>query len=320
MSYPNEDNSLSFAKEIQLLWQKRYWIIGVTVGAALLAFVVTLPSIIPPKYLSQAAFVPPRLDDLARTNALHSQKQSSGIATDKDLDRFAGLLNSDSVKRYMAQRFDLYKVYEIDVANPKSRDKQFNKAYDKHIQASVSKWSVVAIEVYDHDAKRAQAIAKAHLEYADSMAKDFAKNRTGYKALIQQIAQTETEIDSLEAEVSELRTRYGIFQLDNLSDVATSSMQPKLMSKDFKAHYDRHLVLKSKLFGLAGIYNNLIKNKKALESRITMHPQLITVITEPTDSHAVKTPNRLLTVVLTFLGALLLSIFAVVLFDKPKRA
>lgn len=319
MNTQPDQQPIALRDEFEKLWRRKFLIIGFTVVVSILAIVLTMRSIMLPEYKSVAAFIPPGSRELMSQNYNPESFRGVGSAIDEDLDRFAGLLNSDSVRHLMAEQFDLYRIYEIPTEDPNTAEKEFTKAYEDMISVSVSKWSMVEIEVYDKSPQRAQLIAQAHLDFAEAQAEKMSGRKANLQSIRKQIKRYDANLQQLNEELAELRENYGVYNLNRLSDVAVSKMGGKLYSPGFHNNYDQLLSKMQKRHNLSDEQEEMYSRLNTLEAKIESNPDLISIVKHPVVNLAVARPKRMMIVLFAFVGALLLSTFAVLLFDATKK-
>ncbi len=320
MNLSPDQQPIALREEFQKVWRRKYMIAGVVLVASVLAIILTMPSIWKPQYNSSAAFLPPNTSKLQSSSPVMIRHDGPGAAYERGLDRFAGLLTSDTTKFWMRDKFDLLTVYNIDAGDKDKAAEQFLKAYETNVSVQVSRWALVEIEVHDQDPIRARDMTQALLDYASDAAEEIARRELGLKVLKQQLDSIDRQLTSTQAELAELRRKYGTYDLKELPEAAANRIGGQLMSPDFHANYDRMLYLQNVVENTAEMKAELILQLQWIEVYLNSRPSLISVVSPPVVNYEVVRPKRMIIVVLAFLGTLLIGIFSVLLFDKKQQA
>jgi len=122
---------------------------------------------LPKWYRATAAILPPEESDLLQNLSLAQRALSKfpafGALPDyfTPADIFKAILQSESVREDVANRFDLKSVYRL-----KSREKTL-KALKDHSRVKLNVDGTIVVEVEDRDPKRAAAMANAFFEALD---------------------------------------------------------------------------------------------------------------------------------------------------------
>ncbi len=154
------------AARVRLLWQKRRFLFRATIFGFLIAILIAL--VIPTRYTSTAELMPPDQTSgggSAMLAALSSRvggglasmaENVMGVKTTGDL--FIGILQSDTVRDDLIQKFDLQKVYKTRYIE------DTRKVLAAHTGISAdSKSGIITVSVTDHNPKRAAAMAQEYV-------------------------------------------------------------------------------------------------------------------------------------------------------------
>jgi uncharacterized protein involved in exopolysaccharide biosynthesis len=311
------EQPLSLQQELTTVWRYKWWVAGATLGAMLLAFVFTLPVFMDPEYVSHVAMVPPSFQDVKSLNYRPDRFMGVGSAEDEDLEQLTQALGSDSVMYKMANRFDLWTLYEVPgTDDPNRRYKALRREFEGHITVRGSKYSTVEVEVYDKNPERARAIAQAYLEEADAFAERIAQRRQGLTSVEARIAEFDSTIEVLSDSARILRTRYGIYMLPNLADPTAQQILGRFQNPDFAQHYDTFSNLEFLTDNLIKLRADLYEERQQRRAHLEAHPSLISVVVHPVANYDVVRPKRVVNMLLAGVGGLLFSIFAALLVQR----
>jgi capsular polysaccharide biosynthesis protein len=179
---------------------RRNWktLAGVAVVAAVVAAVASMPMFMPPKYMSRATVYPVNLN-------------SYSIET--RTDQLLQLLESNSIRDSLIQRFDLGTVYEMDTTKDGGYFALYNEFNDR-VEISKTTYESVRIEIVDEDPRRARDLVNANL-----LARRLQREKS-YELLAiseRSLVHARMKMDSVEARLDTLRKNEGI--LDYYSQV-----------------------------------------------------------------------------------------------------
>jgi uncharacterized protein involved in exopolysaccharide biosynthesis len=147
------------------VWSQRWPVLAVSVAAGALALLVAF--LMPKWYRATVVILPPDESDLLSTLSLAHRALSKfpafGMPGDyfTPADIFKATLKSRMAQEYVADRFQLQKVYDL-----KSREKTL-KNLEGLTRVKLSADGTIAVSVEDRDGKRAAAMAMAYVEALD---------------------------------------------------------------------------------------------------------------------------------------------------------
>jgi hypothetical protein len=313
----------SFRSEWEKLWGRRKLLIGVCGAATLIGILFTSPWFMKPEFKSTAAIFPPSISSITQFNFSENAFRGFEAGEVEDVDRIISLLQAPSLKDLMAMRYDLYAHYGLET--PKggpalTASEKFYKVYDDKVKVSFTQFSTIQIEVFDTDSVLAAQIANDYIVYVDSFLDKVASRKEGLREVEGNIAELKVQIDSLRDSVQYYRTRYQIYQVENLSDaVATYLYQKSHISPEFHVHYDRTMALATQLFNLNLILADLQRERFFRKKHLETYPSLLHVINYAKPSGYKARPKRMIIVFTVTFSTLLLMVFWVLLMDRRKR-
>ncbi len=133
-------------------------VIGLPLLAGLLALGISY--LVPVTYTARTSFVPPQAQMSAGPASLSALTVLSGSVLRTPADQYASLMETDAVRNRVIDQLGLVKVYDVEFQEDARR--QLSEA----VRILVGKRDgLLTVEADDHDAKRAAAIANAHVEH-----------------------------------------------------------------------------------------------------------------------------------------------------------
>ncbi|MFQ5465015.1 MAG: GumC family protein [Thermodesulfobacteriota bacterium] len=134
----------------------------ITAGAFLVSVVVSL--LLPKTYLSRASIMPPQQDSTVASGLLSSLPFGLGgglLGLQTPTDLWVGILNSQSVKDSIIERFNLRELYGTETIE------DTREVLDKAVTIEKSKEEIISISVEDWEPERAASMANAFIEELD---------------------------------------------------------------------------------------------------------------------------------------------------------
>ena len=139
-----------------LLRRRRLWL-TIVGAAALLSILVAL--LLPVWYVATTVFLAASPDQ-NNYSKLFTGEQVEMYGSGNDTERVLAAAESEETVRFLIDSFDLYSVYDIDRASPRSAS-DVREEFDDHYNIERTKFSEIAISVEDQDPQRAAALANA---------------------------------------------------------------------------------------------------------------------------------------------------------------
>ena len=203
---------------VLFLWGRRKLIVGITilglVAGVAAAFLIT------PMYKSEVIMFP------AITNSASKallNEQSTGrddilaLGDEEDSEQLLQVLQSDRIRDRVAEKFDLFTVYEIPPES-KHRNSELREAYLEHITFEYTKFGSVRVEVLDEEPTRAAEIANYIADAVDSVWIQMGRERAekGFKLV-------ETKVEELEADIVQWQDSMQILREHGVHDYHTQT-------------------------------------------------------------------------------------------------
>jgi len=210
---PLEPNSIDAVALMQKLRRNARTILVFTVVA--FAVAVAAAYLIPPRYTSQASFIPPPTSSSSTASALAGQlAQISGLGAGSLMggikspgDLYVGILKSRSVRSNLVKRFDLKSVYHLKKESEAEKRLASNSDFDIGL-----KDSIVTISVTDKSAARAQDVTNAYLDVLRETNGRLALSEASQRRLFfeQQLAKEKDDLADAEVELKKTQETSGL--------------------------------------------------------------------------------------------------------------
>lgn len=181
---------------------RRQWRLFAVVGAAaaLLSIVFSGPAFLKPRYRSSATVYPVNLN-------------SYSIET--RTDQLLQLLESNSIRDSLIERFGLPHRYDIDTAAGGGRYALYNEFNDR-VEISKTRYESVQIEIVDEDPVVARDMVNAMLEQVNLLARRLQREKSREVLAIagRALANERSKLDSVQARLNVLRRDAGLLSYD----------------------------------------------------------------------------------------------------------
>lgn len=181
---------------------RRHWRTLFITGliAMVLSVVFSSPFFIKPKYLSTAIVYPVHLNP---------------YSTETRTDQLLQLLESNSIRDSLIERFGLVEVYEVDTASTGGYFALYNEFKDR-VQVSKTRYESVVIDVLDENPRRARDMVLAMLDQANLLARRLQREKS-YEVLTiaeRSMMHEKSKLDSVEERLNRLRRDAGLLNYD----------------------------------------------------------------------------------------------------------
>lgn len=197
-----------------VIYRKRWWIIALSVVAAVAAATLTLQ--IPNRYRAEARLLLPQ--NGGGLGALIGGSSAGAAAAlfgggGGDYERYIALLTSRTAREHLVDQFDLVEVYRVtDALNP--RESAIRKLTERSSFDISLEYGFLSIRVLDESPDRAAQLTNAYVAYLN------ARNSTltSESAMINRvyiegrIGRAEETLDSLMGGMQSLQERYGVVE------------------------------------------------------------------------------------------------------------
>jgi hypothetical protein len=211
-----EINSSSEQLLIKLFkWRKP---ILISVGCAFVLSVV-VAFVMAPQYKSVATLFPTRsfsVSKLLIEQNIGNQEDYMQIGDEDDAEKLLQILNSDRLKKLVAEKFDLWQKWKIE--KDAYADHYLRLKWENMIRYKRTDFNSIKVEVYDYTANGAAEMANSITDYVDSIKNNMTREvaASAFNIVKDEYERTISRMNQLEDSLQILR-QMGI--LDYKSDV-----------------------------------------------------------------------------------------------------
>lgn len=324
---------------IVYMYNWRWPLIIVTLAAAVLAAVFSSPYFIKPKYKSTVTVFPTTTNSLSKA-LLPQQFASRGqdileFGAEEQAEQLLQILNSDEIRDRIIEKFNLLEHYDIDTTGKYSRTELY-KTYDDNIEYRRTEFMSVEINVMDTDPEMAADIANEIVVLLDEVKNRIQKERAkkGLRIIAGEYQALKEEVKSLEDSLTTLRFK-GVHDYETQSAVLSEQLATALIEKG--PDNDAVEAIESKLDTLAkygGVYVSLRDESQYLKEELvklkTKYDQAKVDVSEtlpasfkvnnafPAEKKSY--PTRWLIVVLAALGAFVVTLIVILVYDTIRNS
>jgi len=283
---------------------------------------IAVCSIVISAFLSSPLFINPKYKSTAVVFPTNLEKYSEESNTEQLLQ----FMNSEEVKIAMTNRFNLYKVFDIDSNEARSHAK-FDNYYHEYISVSATLYESVVINAIDESPILSQKMANALIEETNNFirAKKKVISDEYVKSYRNQLKILTFEIDSIESKLKDIRMNFGILDFKSQSKIITKraskdnlSDDEKLLLKGLKEVGGQYVILQEQLKTELNNYKKIkFKfDKNVLNSNSEL--SFTTVVSKANLPDKKHSPQRAIIVLFFTISVLLMSIF-IILFTHKKQ-
>lgn len=305
----------SFVRVVRKQW-RLFAIVGAL--AAVLSMVLSGPTFLKPRYKSSATVYPVNLN-------------SYSIET--RTDQLLQLLESNSIRDSLIQRFDLPRKYEIDTTLNGGYFALYNEFNDR-VEISKTRYESVQIEIVDEDPVTARDLVNAMLDQVNLLARRLQREKSKEVLVIAEraMAHERSKLDTVEAKLNVLRRDAGLLSYDSqvkeltkgyvrmLTSPSTQSQRDAVqgMIKDLEERGGefRELTELSNLF--RANYDRVLTEYERVVNDVTKELTYTNTVVYPEVADKKVYPVRWLIVSTTTLSALFLCFVLVVWRDQRR--
>lgn len=303
--------------------------------ASIAAFIIstTVAFLLAPQYKSVATIFPTRsfsVSKLIIEQNIGNQEDYMQIGDDDDAEKLLQILNSDQLKKIVAEKFNLWQRWKIE--KDKYAEHFLKLKWDNMVRYKRTDFNSIKVEVYDYTANGAAEVANSITDCVDSiknlMTKDVALQ--AYNVVKDEYENTISRMNELEDSLQILR-QYGILDYKNDVEAYTKSYAKALE----KGNNSGAKLLEEKLNVLkkyGGAYNQISENLRKYrfkfpvikakydEAQVNLTKSLPFkfVVDKATPNEYKARPVRWLIILISTMSAFLLTIVVLVIGEKYK--
>jgi len=303
----------------------KWHLVVIAVVSALASIIFSGPAFIKPKFKSYAIVYPSNLITYSTESATEQMLQ---------------LFQSSDVRDQIIRSMNLISHYEIDTVKNDHIKNDVIKVYEDNVEIKKTEYESVEIKVWDTDPAFASSIIDSIIHFGDLKARSLQRAKTVeiYTIVKKQYDLKKAEMDSMENQLKEYRTKYGL--LDYVAQVkeysrayenaliANSSRgasEAKAMLNTLAQYGGDYFALTENIWRVRGTYNDLKINLENTFKDMTKELTYANVVTKPFPSDKKASPIRWLIVVVSvgtsmLIAFLMLFLFQSTMFPQNKKA
>lgn len=215
----NDFNSFGL---IRFMWQWRILLIAVSITAAILSFIFSMPCFITPQFKSTAVVYAPRTNSVSKilTNEQNYNERLDikAYAVEEETEQMMQILNSREMQDKLIETFNLSVHYDIDSTKKYWKTKLYKTVKDK-VDIKRTEFGAISITVADHDSQFAADMANEITRQLDTIKNriEYERAKAAYQLLAQQVVEMDAEIKRIDDSLRVLGEK-GVLMLEKQSD------------------------------------------------------------------------------------------------------
>ncbi|HWY09870.1 MAG TPA: hypothetical protein VN026_01025 [Bacteroidia bacterium] len=147
--------------------------------ASIIAFIIstTIAFLLAPQYKSVATIFPTRsfsVSKLLIEQNTGNQEDYMQIGDDDDAEKLLQILNSDHLKKLVAEKFNLWQRWKIE--KDMYAEHYLNLKWENHVRYKRTDFNSIKVEVYDYTANGAAEIANSITDFVDDIKNEMTKD------------------------------------------------------------------------------------------------------------------------------------------------
>lgn len=308
----------------------------VLTGISVVASVIfSSPFFIKPKYKSAVVLFPANTNSISKVLIAENNSAKEDImqfGEEEQAEQLLQILNSDEIRNRIIQKYNLMQHYDIDTTHP-YRYTLLQKEYEENVSFRRTEFMSVEIEVMDTDPKIAADMANDISALLDTVKNRMQKERAikgmkiaeaEYNNVKNYVKSLEDSLDRLralgvndyESQVERLYEAYGKALLDNKKEVAEKiENQIKTVAKYGGAYVSIRDLLENEKKQVTHLRAKYHEAKVDAEETL---PNKF-VVNNATPAEKKSYPIRWLIVLISTFSTLILSILAIIVYEKYRQ-
>jgi capsule polysaccharide export protein KpsE/RkpR len=210
------DERFSFAYFVDIIVRRWKLFLGVAFLAVAVSALLSGPSFIRPRYRSMAIVYPVNL---------------TSYSIETRADQLLQLMESNSIRDSLIQKFDLRNHYRIDTAQVSDRHILYN-VYKERVEISKTRYESVQVEVTDEDPVVARDMVQAILDQVNLLARRLQREKSQEVLRIAErsLSNTKDKLAEVEQRLDTLRNQSGLLAYDAQTKELTKAYMKLLTS------------------------------------------------------------------------------------------
>ena len=304
------DNNYNNISLIQLIFKRKWHILIITAIAACCGAIFSSSTFITPLYRSEAIAYPANI---------------APYSEESETEQMLQIINSQSIVDSIIEKYDLWTHYGID-PNYEYAKSYMMYLYHERIKISKTPYDAVSIVVNDKDPVTACNIAKDILYFYDQKIKTLHSIKTAevLNMYAKQLEVKQQDLDSWKQRLVELGTNYGIANYEQQSREVTKAYlagSPKAaeLMHNLEIYGPEQIDLENKIYFETESFADVKETYEQSLRFFLGDLSYSNIITEPYPADKKAYPVRWVIVVISGLGAMLISILAIFIIENRKK-
>lgn len=307
---------------LETLWKWKKHLIVISILAIALSAIFSSSTFIPPKYKSTARIYP--------------SVNMFPFSDESETEQLLEIINSQDIKLKVMDAFKLDEVYKINRHDPLYMTYMLAE-FNDNVSFKKTEYETVEIQVLDTDPVRASNMCDSIIVFLDRKVGNLHQTKYGEVVAIakKDLTKLDSEIDSINSKLDELRKNYQIFDYDSQSKEITKGMV-KILTEQKKntsggKELEKWMKNLSEKGGEYSILDAEIKNlflqrdsvKQAYDWSLSNYEKKIVYgqrVQNPIPADKKSYPIRWLIVLGSTVAALFVSILVVLVLDNKNKA
>ena len=227
-----ESKEIDSSGLLLFIYNNRAALLVITIAALILSVVVSL--LITPRYRSAVVLYPTTLTGVSQSLSVPSplRGQIMRFGQESDAERLLQILNSETVRSRIIDKYDLFSHYGIKERSRFPRT-ELNKKFDKNVRFRKTEFMAIVIEVLDSDPAMAASMANDIAVYADSVMNNILMDKaiSTYQIIGEEYRRMKSEIDRTEDSLRTIR-RLGVVHYEAQAEVMNNAYATAILNKD----------------------------------------------------------------------------------------
>jgi tyrosine-protein kinase Etk/Wzc len=308
------------------IWQKRKLIGLISLGTALVSFILSL--LITPLYKSTAIVFPAATSTVSFSEQRNAKAAAMDFGEEEQAEQLVQILQSSRIRDKIVAEFDLVRDYEIE-ENDANKNYKLVNAYNNHFSFFRTRFGSIEIDVLDKSPAKAAKMANKIVDLIDTVKNTMVAERTWpafeinkrKKELLESDLNTIlSELDSLgDMGVVTANSRSTLFQayVDSRSETEKSFLKNKIdINLKFGSRYDGLCQIRDEKVTKLENFLDSYEQAESDANAVFNHKFVVerAVVADKKDQ-----PKRLIIVLLATVGAFLFTVFALLISERVKQ-
>ncbi len=306
-------------KILKIMFKWKWYILSVSVIAAIAAYYFSGNKFITPRYQSEAIAYPANL---------------KSRSTESNTEQMLQWLNSREIKDKIIEQYDLIKHYKIDTSMP-GYYKELLEKYNKWIKISMTKYQAINIDVFDKNQNNAFEMIYSILHlYDEKVNKEYKKK---YKREVEVkekfLNRKKRELDSALMIHRNLSKKYGLLDylvqaeevtkgylgtIDNLNPSNLNKKDIINMRKNLQEKGGEFIYYHKRIYDLLDQYNNIQKEYEDILLEYEKDLSYYYLVESPHKPQEPVYPNRFLYMIITFAATFFLALIIIFAIENKE--